>query len=388
MKKWIPAVLAGILLMTGCAPKFEKQNEVVQEKDDKKKKAIIPNYQITENSYRTIVPVGPSKSRGLVVSNINSKYDLREFESGLMRVAKETFSPEKYVFQEGQYLDTKTVRLWLNRKFTPAQLKKQKMTEKENLGLNPVNDEKGSIEEQNKRSPIYLAHVLEHDYLVKEDKTVKLGGVTIGLALNSVHYYQKEQFGDTFEQNITHKQLAAEGKKIAEQVLPRLRSMKGLEQVPITIALFEQRSKNTVIPGSFFAYATAGSGSSSLSEWKDIDEQYVLFPSEKAEKEHREDLNYFLNFKQDVETYFPNFNGVIGRAFYRDGELRDISIDIPIQLYGEAEVIGFTQYLAGLVMDHFRDYINVQVNITSVNGAEGLIVRKAGEKEPFVHVYK
>ncbi|HEY4554617.1 MAG TPA: CamS family sex pheromone protein [Bacillaceae bacterium] len=385
MKKWLPPLLAAMLI-SGCAPVFEKENEVVQKKEEQKDTAIIPNYQISD-TYRSIVPFVPSKSRGMVVANLQSNYDINEFETGLMRVAMEQFSPDKYVFQEGQHLDSKTVTKWLNRKYTPEQLKERKLDEEDNVGLNPVNAGKGSIEEQNEKNPIYLAHILEHNYLIKNENTVKLGGVVIGLAMNSVHYYQKEKFGATFHHEISHDQLEAEGKKIADEVIKRVRGMKGLEDVPITIALFEQKGKNTVVPGTFFAYANAGKGSSALGDWKKVDEQYYLFPSSQAEKERRDDLAFFLRFKDDVEKYFPNFNGVIGRAFYKDGQFLELKIDIPIQLYGQAEIIGFTQWATSLVMDHFPDYITVEVNITSVNGAEALIVRKAGEKEPFVHIY-
>ena len=43
----------------------------------------------------------------------------------------------------------------------------------------------------------------------------------IGLALNSVHYYQKVQYGATFETKIPHDELEREGKKIADEVLMR-----------------------------------------------------------------------------------------------------------------------------------------------------------------------
>lgn len=385
MKKWFSLLLAGILL-TGCAPGFSKDAEVAQKGDAKKEASIIPNYQMSD-SYRTILPFEPSKARGLVVSNLNSRYDINEFENGLMRVAKEEFSPDKYVFQEGQHLDKDTVSLWLNRKFTKEQLKERGLKEEQNIGLNPLNDGKGSIEEQNERNPIYLAHILEHNYLIKNDKSVKLSGVVVGLALNSVHYYQKEKYGATFEQEITREKMTQEGKKMAEEVVKRMRNMKGLGNVPIIVALFEQKGKNAVVPGNFFAYAKAGEGSATLGEWKDIKEKYVLFPSEEAEKNHRDDLPDYLRFKDDIEKYFPNYNGVIGKAFYKDSQLVDLKIEIPIQMFGKAEIIGFTQWAASLVMDHFSDHVNVEVDITSVNGAEALIVKKAGEKEPFVHVY-
>ncbi|WP_062106195.1 CamS family sex pheromone protein [Bacillus niameyensis] len=385
MKKWFMCVLT-VVLLSGCIPSFEKDNQIVQESDENKETSIIPNYQISDSLYRTIIPFKPSKTRGMVVSNLYSSYDIREFETGLMRVAKEDFSTDKYLFQEGQILDQETVRSWLNRKYTKAQMKELKLEEEENVGLNPVNDEKGSVEEQNQKSPIYLAHILEHDYIVSNDNKGKLGGIVIGLALNSVHYYQKEKYGATFEQPILHDKLAEEGKKMGAEILKRLRSMEGVGDIPITIALFEQSSRNAVIPGTFFAYAHADKGSSSLGDWKSIDEKFYLFPSSNAEEDKRDDVARFMRFKDDIEKYFPNFNGVIGRAFYKDEQFVNLKIEIPIQLYGEAEVIGFTQLATSLVMDHFSKF-TVEVNITSINGAEALIVKKAGDEEPYVHIY-
>lgn len=389
MRKILSAILGVVLFMSGCAPSFQKQEEIVQDGKNKEEKAIIPKYKISDDYYRAILPFKASESRGLVVNNINSKYNLNEFETGLMRVAQNTFDQDKYLFQEGQYLKKKTIQLWLNRKYTPAQLEQNKLSEKENLGLNPLDDEQGSVEERNEKYPIYLAHILEHDYLIKGDNgKVSLGGVVVGLALNSVHYYQKEQYGATFETKISHEELDREGKKIAEEVVKRMRSIDGLKEVPITIALFEQAPKTSIVPGNFFAYATVGKGNSNLGDWKTVDEKYVLFPSSEATKSFRDDLTTFQNFKQDIEDYFPNFNGVVGRAFYAGGHLQELNIDIPIQFFGKTESIGFTQFVTGKVMEHFPDYINVQVNISSVVGQEALIVKGVDQKEPFVHIYQ
>ncbi|WP_449622525.1 CamS family sex pheromone protein [Robertmurraya sp. Marseille-Q9965] len=388
MRKISLVVFALVLLLVGCAPNFQKDQEIVQETEDTKEKAIIPKFKISDQYYQTILPFEPSEARGLVVNRLNTRYDIDEFETGLMRIAQNTFDPDKYLFQEGQYLDRKTVGLWLNRQYTDAQLKELGLKAEENIGLNPLDPGTGDVKTRNKENPIYLAHILEHDYLVKgEDGTAHLGGIVIGLALNSVHYFQEIQYGPTFETKIEHATLDKEGKKIAEQVISRLRQIKGLSKVPITIALFEQESQSAVVPGNFFAYAKVGEGSSKIGGWEKVNEDYVLFPSDDAENDHRDDLTTFLNFKQDVEEYFPNFNGVIGRAFYIENELQKLSIDIPIQFYGKAESVGFTQYVTGLILEHFPDYISVQVNVSSVNGPEALIVREVDQKEPFVHIY-
>lgn len=378
-----------ILLLAGCAPSFEDKQEVVKDSKDKKETAIIPKYKISEEYYQTILPFEPSKARGLVVSNLNTRYDIEEFENGLMRLAQTQFDPEEYLFQEGQMLSSSTISSWLNRKFTKSQLQEKDLKASENLGLNPLDSGKGDIDKRNEENPIYLAHILEHNYLVKsKDNSVKLGGVVIGLALNSVHYYQKEAYGATYEQKIDSKKLKQEGEKIAAQVLKRLRSMDKLKNVPVTIALFEQNEKSSVVPGNFISYTNIGQNSNSIGKWNDLNEEYFLFPSAGAEKKYRDDVNTFTNFKEDVEEYFPNFNGVIGRAFYMDDQLQSLNIDIPIQFYGNSEAIGFTQYVAGLVMERFPKYISVQVSITSVNGPEALIVREANQAEPTVHIYE
>ncbi|WP_147536046.1 CamS family sex pheromone protein [Bacillus marasmi] len=390
MKRLVMIALSLVLLLTACAPNFKKDDEVVQNnKNDSKEKAIIPKYQISDQYYRTILPFKPGEARGLVVNNLNTRYDINEFETGLMRVALKNFSPDKYFFQEGQYLKKKTVSLWLNRQFTPEQLAAEGLKDTENIGLNPLDDGVGDLKTRNEKSPIYLAHILEHDYLTKDDNgNVHLDGVVLGLALNSVYYYRTVQFGDVFERKIPHEELERKGKEIASEVAKRIRGVEGLEDVPVTIALFEQADKSSVVPGNFFAYANVPKGSNTLGGWEAIDEKYYLFPSESATKDHRDDVTFFQNFKQDVEEYFPNFNGVIGKAFYVGNQLHELSINIPIQFYGKAEGVGFTQYVTGLVMEHFPNYVSVQVSISSVNGPEALIIRKADKNDPIVHIYQ
>jgi protein involved in sex pheromone biosynthesis len=388
MKKIAVLLSVFMLILSACAPKFEQEEEIVQQTDNKQQKAIIPKYNISESYYRTILPFKPGEARGLVVENLNTRLDVDEFESGLMRLAQERFSPKDYVFQEGQYLDKKTIQSWLKRKLTKKQLKEEKIDESKNIGLNPMMNDEGTNEEKNTKSPLYLAHIMEHDYLVKnDDEKVQLGGVVIGLAMNSVHYYQTEE-GYPREVEIEDKVIEREGKRIAAEVLSRVRKIKELKEVPITIALFKQQPVSSIIPGHFFAVTHVDEGSSSIDDWEEVNEQYYLFPSDEAEKNHREDMMKFNNFKSDIDEFFPNYTGVIGRAFYRDDQLQQLTINIPMQFYGKAEVIGFTQYVTGLVMEHFPDYINVNVYISSVSGPESLIIRKANEEQPFVHIYQ
>ena len=94
MRKLSLLALALVILLSGCAPNFQKQKNVVQTKEKTKEKAIIPKYNISDNYYRTILPFEPGEARGLIVGNINTRYDINEFETGLMRIAQHQFDPE------------------------------------------------------------------------------------------------------------------------------------------------------------------------------------------------------------------------------------------------------------------------------------------------------
>jgi protein involved in sex pheromone biosynthesis len=394
LKKIVFLALSVMLVTTACAPDFSKEEEVVQKTDDNKQKAVISKYSISDDTYQSVLPFKESKSRGLTVSNLNTRLDVKEFESGLTRLSKDEFSTDDYYYQEGQYLDEDTISSWLRRKWTENQYKdvlkdydKEERDKVKNVGLNPINTGEGTAAEQSEKSPIYLAHILEQDYLVKDGDELKLGGVSIGLAMNSVYYYTQEK-GYPREKKISREKLQEEGEKMADEIVQRMRKIKGLENVPITVGLFEQEEKSSLEPGSYFAKATAKKGSSELGSWDKVDEGYYLFPSNAVAADERSDSDMFGNFKAEIQDYFPNYTNIIGRGFYQNGELQEMTIDIPIQFFGEQEITGFTQYIAGLVMEHFPSYLKVNVNISTVQGPEALISREPDEKKPFVHIYK
>lgn len=372
----IPAIVAAAMLV-GCVPSDKKETELTQETQQKEKAetTIIPSIQIDESYYKTLIPYKESASRGLVVSNIYTKYDMKEVESGLMRLSQNEFDTENYYFQEGQYLAESTVSSWLAR---------SSQTED---GLNPLTTDTMTPEERATKAPVYLSHIVEQNYLTKtKDNKVKLGGISIGLALNSIYYYQKEQYGEYYEEPISESTLIEQGKKMAAEIVSRLRSREELKDVPIVVGLFKQQARNQIIPGTYFSYGVAKAGQNSIADWEGIDENYVLFPTDDSQDVYRDVNNNFKNFKQDVDKYFSNYTSVIGTGFYRNKQIQNLSIEIPIQFFGKAEIIGFTQYLTGILINQF-DNIHVEVSVTSVNGPEALIIKKANDKDPYVHIY-
>lgn len=370
-KGWLAAL--ALLLLTGCTP--SQDTEVVQDPAESEARTVVlPSVRLDETYYSTILPYAESKSRGLVVSNMATKYDIVEVEKGLMRLSQNEFPTDRYYFQEGQYLDGNTISSWLARSNQTEQ------------GLNP--DDKGLIgREKAEQAPVYLTHIVEQNYLIRDENTMKLAGVSIGLALNSIYYYTEVDYGPVFEQVLTDAQITENGRRIAQEVVTRMRTIPGLEEIPITVGLFKQNSRNAIIPGTYFSYGVADSGNN-VSEWTDLNEQYVTFPTSNSSEQYRDTDTAFRNFKHEVETYFPNYTSVIGTGFYKDDFLQKMTIEMPIQFFGKAEIIGFTQYIAGLVNTHFVADLPIEINITSIQGEQALIKRDANEETPFVHIYE
>lgn len=391
MKKVILAVLSLGLFLSGCSTDLRKEDKVVEKSGDSKSKAVIPKYSVSDDYYKTAVPFETGSARGLAAQGLNSRLDVDEFETGLMRISKELYDTKDYFFQEGKYLDKDTIQALLGRQRTPEDQANLEKVSKKKLpnGLNPAlpAGESESLQARNEKSPLYLAQILEQDYLkIKDNNQAELGGVVIGLAMNSVNYYTEEH-GYPRESKISDEELLKQGKQMAQEILPILRQKDELKNVPITFAIYRQESKSSLVPGSYLSYTTVDKGDDKVGDWKAIDEKYYLFPSSEADTDYRDDATIVKNFEKRLSDYFKgDYTAVVGRGFYKDGQLKEMKLEIPVQFNGKSEIIGFTQFVAGAVMEYFPNYVKVQVTIKSVERPEAIIIRDVKQDKPFVQI--
>ncbi|HDV8369244.1 MULTISPECIES: CamS family sex pheromone protein [Bacillus cereus group] len=396
MKKIALAVLSLGLLVSGCSAGADKDEKVAEKSGKAKEQSVVPKYAISDEYYKTTIPFDGGNARGLVVQGLNSRLDIDEFETGLMRIAKESFSTKDNFLKGGKALDTQTIQMLVKRKRTDAEQKeledklKKDAVKFPNIGLNPaLGTGSESLEVKNKKNPIYISNILEHDYYVKKgDNGEERVGMVVGLAMNSVQYFNEEH-GYPREAAIPDEKMLAEGKKMAQEILKVIHQKEPeTKNIPITFAIYRQAPKSSLVPGNFVSYANAEKGSETVEDWQQINEKYYLFPSEQAKTDNkREDLARVSNFKAKLSDYFQgDYTAVIGTGMYRDDELREMKLDIPIQFNGKAEIVGFTQYVAGLVMEYFPNYMKVQVTIKSVERPEAIIIREAKQDEPLVKI--
>lgn len=371
MKKSIVLFLTALLVLTSCAPRLGEKEEVLQNDEDSRvETSIVPGSRLEDNMYRMILPYKTSEARGLIVNQVANRVDIDEMEEGLRRHSTEVFDPEKLYFQEGNYLTKEIVFGWID-EFNPDR----------------KDDWDRKTHEEN---PRIFSHVLEQNYFSreKEGNTVNLAGVSIGIALKSVYRFQAPAYGDDYTYDIPMNEMLEKGYEVAENVVQNMREMEGFPDVPILVALYREESHASPVPGNYVAKTVVPSGKNTIGKWETIDEEYVLFPSDEARRNHPEDFEIFSSFGDEIAAFFPNYIGTVGEGFYVGGELRQLKIEIPIEFYGKAEVIGFSQYVHGLVQETFKNHFDLEINVTSSNHMESLIYRNAGEENPTVHIFK
>src|SRR5699024_7352592 len=190
----------------------------------------------------------------------------------------------------------------------------------------------------------------EQNYLKKnDDDSVDLVGVSIGIALKSQYNFQVEENGDDYFEDIPKKEVMEEGQRGAEEVLEEVRRIDEIKNVPIMrgmmqeeerllhelnnvaimIGLFQEEEQSSTVPGDFIAKTLVKKDENKISDWENLKEENVLFPSDEAEEKHNDDFQKVSTFGEKVATYFPNYVGVAGTGFYVDENLQKLSLELP-----------------------------------------------------------
>ncbi len=367
------------LLMAGCGNLQNSQlsSNGGSNSSNKKTASVQTTGQTNNDYYQGIIRNGQyqvSKARGVNVENESNQFDVKSFSTGLLNLSKTEFPTNKYLFQEGQYITTSTAQKWLARQSSSNP-----------DGLNPTDN---GQTDPDKRNPIYLQQLLEQDFVTESNNKVNLAGMSIGLGLNSVDTYTKQQYGATYETKISQAADQQQGEQMATKVLARLRKMKGISNnVPIMIALYRQSGPDSLVGGTFFAYAISKSGIN-LGAWHKIDQQNEVLPVVNNAKPINSNVaNAFNTFRSAVKQFFPNLSGVTAQVRYENGSLAGMNITITTQFYSETEITSFAQFVASEAAKDLPSNVPIQINIQSVQGMQAFVARDSGSKSFYTHIF-
>ncbi|MFH5812384.1 CamS family sex pheromone protein [Companilactobacillus sp. FL22-1] len=340
---------------------------------DSSKSSVQTTSASDSSNYDVLLSGGKYKTSpisGITAADNSNQFNSRSFESGLMSLSRKQFSTNSYVFQEGQVLSASTVTDWLGRK-----------SSKNPSGLNPKSN--GSTD-ANKRTPMYFQQMLEEDYLQKQDGKYKLAGMSIGIALNKIDYYQKKQYGATYKTTISAEERKAQGERIAKEVVKRLRKDSKVGNIPIVVGLYTVAPEDTLVGGTYFQYAVSKSGD--LGSWSTLDYQNQMLPTVNGDSAiNSSDSDAFANFKDHIQNYFPNLSGVTAQAHYDGSNLKSMDITINTQFDGLAQVMSFTQFVQTSAQKYLPSGADLDINIQTVDSQQAVVTRTNGKFNS--HVY-
>lgn len=370
-KKRLLLSAAMMFLLSGCGVFSDGDSDTEQTESTPGATNVVSQNQLDGNYYRPALDEEgrylTSKNRGITL-NLNSGINIGLFEKDLMRLSQEHFPTDEYFLQEGQLIEEGVVSRWIGRQ-----------TENNPEGLNPP---EASGDEE--RVPRYLNSILELDFFKATNRGLELEGVSIGLALNKVDYYQAEQFGPWLEQEIPDDVILREGQRIADMLIRRLREIEGLEELPIMVGLYQQAPQDDLAGGVYIAEGLSQNGSNKVDNWDTLNERRIVFPLQGADSAEG---NAFANFQSEVEAFFPNISGITGRAHYINDRLESLTVDIMTQFYGEAEMVSYTQYLSQSALTYLPADLDVEIIVESPDGVEAFLQKSRTETEYFSHVF-
>ncbi|PMD69503.1 CamS family sex pheromone protein [Companilactobacillus nuruki] len=374
MKKFLKTtslLLMCSLLLAACG---NLQNSSLSSGGGESSKSSVQTTSSSDSSsYDVLLSGGKYKTSaisGLTAADNSNQFNSRSFESGLMSLSKKQFSTNSYVFQEGQVLTASTVNKWLGRK-----------SKNNSAGLNPASN--GSTD-ANKRAPMYFQQMLEEDYLQKQDGKYKLAGMSIGIAMNKIDYYQKKQYGATYKTTISTEEQKEQGQRIAKEVVKRLRKNSKVGNIPIVVGLYSVAPEDTLVGGTYFQYSVSKSGD--LGSFSDLNYKNQMLPTVNGDTAiNSSDSDAFSNFKSHIQDYFPNLSGVTAQAHYDGNDLKSLDITVNTQFDGLAQVTSFTQFVQTSAQKYLPSGADLDINIQTVDEQQAVVTRTNGKF--YSHVY-
>lgn len=376
MKKYLQILLlAGVALsLSGCGNLKNSSLANNATTTDSNHKKTNQTTNTGKNGYNVLLKNGTyqtSPISGLTATNNDNSVDTRELERGLVQISKNVYSPNSYTFQEGQYLSAATVTDWLARK-----------SKSNPTGLNPTAGTKKNYK------PYYLEEIQEQDYLTGSGSNYRLGGMSLGLAMNSVDYYQKVKDGPQYQMSISRSTQRSEGIKMANTIVARLRKRKSLKNIPITVGLFSKTSKDSLVGGSYFAYGTASPNSSKITKWKSVSVKTQVLPTVgNAKAVNSNDASSFNSFKTAIQNYFPTISGVSATLRYDNGTLAQENISITTQFYSYEQIQSFTRLVLSQAKKYLSKNTAIEIKIGSVNDVQALVAKESADSDYQVHIY-
>ena len=405
------SILLACLMLTGGVTQVRSQAQEDEPTNPDEVTVQTTTNQLSSDFYRAVIidgqyQIGASASSN---NNLSSAANSRAFEEGLLRISKQVFPTEQYFMQEGQIIDEATMTSWLAREsatnpegLNPALPEEDAETQsslEESLAseesVDPADDpedvtEEGAEENEQivtnvQSTPIYLSQVAEKNLMVETEEGFALGGIVLGLAMNSTYEYTDAD-GVIHEQEISVGEMRERGRQFANIIVGRLRNTEELRSVPIVVGIYRTAPSDEVVGGTYVLDGISREGNS-VTDWTENNEYRIALPIIEA-SDQSDQYAYFDNFNNEIINFFPNLNGISGEALYIDGGLASLNVEIVSQFYKQTEITALTQHITDVSQRTLPEGVAIEIKVISDAGVEAYVGRPAGATQYQSHIFK
>ena len=144
--------------------------------------------------------------------------------------------------------------------------------------------------------------------------------------------------------------------------------------LPILITVY-CLSNDETLPGNFIQQAYFTSNSANFS---DIDEEWMLLPSDDFEKQDADVSSQFSTLKNGLSGVSPDDVFIVGQGRFVDGSLAELDIAVNLHAKTGAEAIALAQYVYGQTSLFTSTNYEISIDISSDNDHVAVINRAAG----------
>lgn len=268
--------------------------------------------------YPAILPYESSDMRGKHVGLI-SNIDIRtQLESGLMSLSKEFFPVNEVGYKNHVFLDFDELDATDGSRGLLGTLRDDNPN-----GLNPGADEVFDTGNGQVNGPIILVDLYEIDFYSND----QLKGISIGLAVTDK--ISKDGQESEITPEAMENYLKVTSSKLVTYLRQRFNEVNN--HIPILVAAYQLNTDPISVDKGGYIYEAYFNGSHT--EYKTIDEKYVLVPSSEFTEMDAEMASQFNQFKNDVATVLADSTYTTGEAKFENGTCAALRLNI--QTYGK-----------------------------------------------------
>jgi protein involved in sex pheromone biosynthesis len=229
-------------------------------------------------------------------------------------------------------------------------------------------------------NPKYISYIYEQNYLNSMGNTA---GISLAIVLNPYQSYTNNN-GVKKYGKADSKIVINYGKSKANTLLNELKKIPELKNKQILIALYLENSPDSLIPGNYVYEAETNNFK--ITNFNKVNEKYYLLPSEEISKVDQRLYNAYSTLESNIIKLLSDYTAIIGRALYINNQCLEIDINIHSVSAHKGDILAISQKIAKELISSFDAKIDIQIDISSNNKVESLIIRNKSSFNPQIYI--